>query len=120
MQITINRNGENYGPYSLEQVREMLDSGQAQPTDMGHVEGESEWVPLSELSKTCRKQRKSRPLSVHRIAIPIPQPVNTNMNFVSNANRTLVITVQVPANQTLKVEASAMATMSTNMVMKTK
>ena len=39
MQITINRNGENYGPYSLEQVREMLDSGQAQPTDMGNVEG---------------------------------------------------------------------------------
>lgn len=30
------------------------------------------------------------------------------------------LTVQVPSGQTLKVEASAMATMSTNMVMKTK
>ncbi|WP_221797163.1 TIGR00266 family protein [Oceanobacter mangrovi] len=30
------------------------------------------------------------------------------------------ITVQLPANETLRVEASAMATMSTNMVMKTK
>lgn len=30
------------------------------------------------------------------------------------------VTVQIPANQTLKVEASAMATMDTNLVMKTK
>ena len=62
MQITINRNGENYGPYSLEQVREMLDSGQAQPTDMGHVEGESEWVPLSELSKNLSEAEEKPPV----------------------------------------------------------
>ena len=30
------------------------------------------------------------------------------------------ITVKIPSNQTLKVEASAMATMDTNIVMKTK
>ena len=61
MQITINRNGENYGPIRLSKYAKC--SIQAtQPTDMGHVEGESEWVPLSELSKNLSEAEEKLPV----------------------------------------------------------
>ena len=49
MQITINRNGENHGPYALEQVREMLANGTLQPTDLAHYEGATDWMPLGQV-----------------------------------------------------------------------
>ena len=36
MQITINRNGENHGPYSPEQVRQMLEAGQLTRPHLEH------------------------------------------------------------------------------------
>lgn len=73
-------------------------------------------------------------------AAPEPQPPATNVTSAAAPPATQVlkpdprgmkfsvqgqpdyafVTVQIPANQTLKVEASAMATMDTNLVMKTK
>ena len=121
MQITINRNGENYGPYSLEQVREMLDSGQAQPTDMGNVEGKSEWVPLSKLSKNLSEAEEKPPVIGSQDSDTYTPTGEHEHEFRIECKPDFsYLTVQVPANQTLKVEASAMATMSTNMVMKTK
>ena len=49
MQITINRNGENHGPYPLDQVREMLANGSMQPNDLAHYEGAADWVPLHQV-----------------------------------------------------------------------
>ena len=45
MQITINRNGENHGPYPLKQVREMLANGSMQPTDLVDHENLRDDVP---------------------------------------------------------------------------
>ena len=52
MQITINRNGENHGPYSPEQVRQMLEAGQLTATDLAVAEGMSEWKPVGEVLGT--------------------------------------------------------------------
>ena len=43
MQITINRAGDNHGPYSLEQARELLANGTLQETDLAHYEGAADW-----------------------------------------------------------------------------
>ncbi len=49
MQITINRDGQQYGPFSLEQINAGLAAGQLVPTDMAWHEGLPEWIPLAEL-----------------------------------------------------------------------
>ena len=49
MQITINRGGENHGPYSLEQARELLGNGTLQETDLAHYEGAADWLPLKDV-----------------------------------------------------------------------
>ena len=49
MQITINRAGDNHGPYSLEQARELLANGTLQETDLAHYEGAADWLPLKDV-----------------------------------------------------------------------
>ena len=49
MQITINRDGENFGPYSLEEVRDLLANGTLKETDLAHTEGSENWTPVSTL-----------------------------------------------------------------------
>lgn len=49
MQIYISRNGQQYGPYSEEQARAYLASGELQPGDLAWAEGRGDWQPLSAL-----------------------------------------------------------------------
>ncbi|HBU59532.1 MAG TPA: hypothetical protein DEB48_06780, partial [Verrucomicrobiales bacterium] len=46
MQITINRDGENHGPYPLEEVQRLLANGTVQENDLGYYEGAANWMPL--------------------------------------------------------------------------
>ncbi len=49
MQITINRDGDNHGPYSIEQTRELLANGTLQESDLAHYEGAADWLPLKDV-----------------------------------------------------------------------
>lgn len=49
MQIYISRNGEQFGPYTEEQAREYLASGQLTAEDLAWQEGQTEWVALTTL-----------------------------------------------------------------------
>jgi len=49
MMIHISRDGEQFGPYSPEQVHENLAAGQLLPTDMAWYEGAGDWVPVTEV-----------------------------------------------------------------------
>ena len=49
MNIHISRNGEQFGPYSPEQVREYLAAGTLLPSDMGWHEGAADWQPITQL-----------------------------------------------------------------------
>ena len=110
MQITINRNGENQGPYSAEQVRQMLEAGQLTATDLAVAEGMSEWKTVGEVLGMSTDAPGASPGADQR----------DHEYVVEGKPDFAYVTVQVPGEQTLKVEASAMATMSTNMEMKTK
>ena len=73
MQISINRDGENHGPYSLEEVRNLLANGALTENDLALQDGATEWVPLKNipdvlegdtppvLSDTLSPQEKSGP-----------------------------------------------------------
>ena len=49
MQIFISRDGEQAGPYSVEDVNACLKDGTLLPSDLACQEGMEEWVPLSEM-----------------------------------------------------------------------
>jgi len=50
MQVHIDRNGERYGPYSIEDINTYLANGTLLPADLAWHEGLSGWVPLSQVS----------------------------------------------------------------------
>ena len=49
MQILINRDGQQLGPYTLEQVNEYLAAGSLSPNDPAWHEGLAEWVALNQV-----------------------------------------------------------------------
>ena len=49
MQIYINRDGQQFGPFTLEQVNDALAAGQLLATDLAFYEGLQQWVPLSQV-----------------------------------------------------------------------
>jgi len=48
-QIQISRNGQTFGPYSIEQVQQYLQTGEIQPTDWAWFEGAQNWMPVTDL-----------------------------------------------------------------------
>lgn len=50
MPITINRDGENHGPYTPEEIRDLLANGTLKEDDLAHEEGTDGWVPLRDLT----------------------------------------------------------------------
>jgi hypothetical protein len=55
MNITIHRDGHNYGPYSPEQVKEYLTAGSLLANDLAWHEGVSDWLPLSQVPELVTK-----------------------------------------------------------------
>lgn len=49
MHYRISRNGQEYGPYTLEDLQRYLASGNVLPTDLAKGETMTEWVPVSQL-----------------------------------------------------------------------
>lgn len=127
MQIHISRTGVAEGPFPVEQVRQMLASGELKPTDHVFHEGLADWVQASQSPLLTTPggppplPRASVPASTGLLATGYnADPRREFEHKIEGRPDFSFLTVQVPANQTLKVEASAMATMDTNMQMKTK
>ncbi|QHN04680.1 DUF4339 domain-containing protein [Granulicella sp. WH15] len=49
MHYQISRNGQQYGPYTLEDLKRYLATGNVQPTDLVKNEDMPEWIPVSQL-----------------------------------------------------------------------
>ena len=48
-QYLIAREGEQSGPYTLEQIRQMQTDGQLLPSDIAWTEGQEDWLPISQI-----------------------------------------------------------------------
>jgi len=76
--ITIHRDGSNFGPYTLEQINEMVKNNQILSTDMGWVEGGNEWQPISKLlpskptTQTKNKPSNSKKYEGAQISVKKP------------------------------------------------
>ncbi len=130
MQVYISRTGTQEGPFPVEQVRQMLASGDLLPTHHVFHEGLTNWVLASQspvLAGTPPPQPGGGPPPLP--AAPATGLLTSGYNpdqrrdfdyTIEGRPDFAFLTVQLPANQTLKVEASAMATMDSNLEMKTK
>ena len=49
MQVHIDRGGERFGPYSLEEVNAYLANGTLLPTDQAWEDGMADWVPIEQI-----------------------------------------------------------------------
>ena len=49
LSIHISRDGQEFGPYPEETVREHFEAGRFLPSDLAWHEGAKDWVPLGEL-----------------------------------------------------------------------
>ena len=50
MNYYVTHEGTQYGPFPLEQLRQMLAEGRIVPQDLAWIEGSAEWVPLSQIA----------------------------------------------------------------------
>ena len=56
MNIFVSRDGQTFGPYTVEQATEILQVGQLLATDFALYEGESEWKTLGNLLGATEQQ----------------------------------------------------------------
>lgn len=66
MQVWIGRNGERFGPYRDDEIRQWLRDGTCRPDELGWHEGMTDWRPLGELFPDDRPAASAVP--------PVPPP----------------------------------------------
>jgi hypothetical protein len=74
MNITIHRDGQNYGPYSLEEVKQQLAAGNLVPTDLAFIEGATEWTTLNLVPGALSGAPPPPPPKTSKIPPPPVQP----------------------------------------------
>ena len=72
MQLHITREGQQFGPYDLAQVNEMLAQGSLLPTDYAWYEGAADWTPLDQVPGITIPGAKPAPVE----AIPVTAVAN--------------------------------------------
>ncbi len=75
MHYQISRNGQQYGPYTLEDIQRYVASGNVLPTDMAKSEEMTDWVPVSQLLTPSPVATPSDPFGNPSYANPAPTPV---------------------------------------------
>ena len=61
MQIYISRDGEQNGPYGIEDVNAYLEDGTLLPTDLACQDGMTEWVPVSQIPGVGMSESSATP-----------------------------------------------------------
>lgn len=70
MPFQISRNGQLYGPYSLEELHRYLASGHIQPTDLLKDESMPEWIPVSQFVQSQTGSQTGFPTGSQAAAAP--------------------------------------------------
>src|ERR1700722_16104720 len=82
MAYTVSRNGQTYGPYTLEDLQRYVASGNILPTDMAKSEEMPNWLPVAQILGTPAAPQASvptaAPVNVQPPGVPYPDPPNLN------------------------------------------
>ncbi|HZY74461.1 MAG TPA: DUF4339 domain-containing protein [Edaphobacter sp.] len=83
MQYQVSRNGQMYGPYTLEDLQRYVASGHILYTDMAKDEETAEWLPVSQILGAPSTYAASVPYAYSPPAgIPYPDPPNLHWGLV--------------------------------------
>tara|TARA_B100001971_G_scaffold213785_1_gene248257 strand:- start:606 stop:1739 length:1134 start_codon:yes stop_codon:yes gene_type:complete len=61
MQVHIDRGGQRFGPYTIEQVNAHLADGSLLPSDLGWTDGMADWVPITQVSGVTTAEAATPP-----------------------------------------------------------
>ena len=86
MQVHIDRGGQRFGPYSVEQINSYLADGTILPTDLGWTDGMTDWVPVTQVAGVTSADAAAT------AAVPPPTPAPTTCDTALQGG--------VPATQT--------------------
>ena len=95
MQIYVGKNGQQFGPFSLEEINRKLADGTFAGTDLAWYEGAAGWAPLSGVAgvviaaaapaPTPAPAVTPAPTPVQRAPAPAPEPIRSNAPIVPSA-----------------------------------
>lgn len=90
----ISREGQNYGPYTLEDLQRYVASGNVLLTDMARAEDGAEWVPVSQILGTAPAPVPGAPLVPTGYGVPAaPAPVGGVYPDPPNLHWALVLVI---------------------------
>lgn len=73
MQIYINRDGQQFGPFSLDQVNQGLVEGQLLPNDFAFYEGLQQWTPLGQIQGVVVPGTVPAPIQAETVAVLVAE-----------------------------------------------
>jgi hypothetical protein len=81
MNLYLSRDGQTFGPYTVDQAREYLAAGQFFPNDYALFEGQTEWKPLGELlgTQTEQAEPEANPVPVEPVVEAVQTSVETTV-----------------------------------------
>src|ERR1043166_7810628 len=89
MQIYVARAGQQTGPFSLEEVRSMLDSGRIALTDLAWKEGLESWQPLDRVLNITPSPLANQPAPAsdalpEALSLNSSRPASFGIRFVAH------------------------------------
>ena len=91
MQVHIDRGGQRFGPYSVEQVNSHLAEGTILPTDLGWTDGMTDWVPVTQVAGVTFADAAAT------AAVPPPTPAPTAGDTALQGGAPAIQTAAKPA-----------------------
>jgi GYF domain 2 len=87
MPYQVSRNGQTYGPYTLEDLQRYIASGNIALTDLAKSEDMPDWLPVAQIvnipsAPTFATQPYAPPADYQAPDIPYPDPPNLNWGIV--------------------------------------
>jgi hypothetical protein len=76
------RNGQQFGPYTMEELQRYLGEGRLSLTDLAWTEGMQAWVALAQLPDLGQYAARTRPMAVAPVAAGYGHPVYQPQSMV--------------------------------------
>ena len=91
----VSRNGQNYGPYTLEDLQRYVASGNVLPTDMAKSDDMPEWMPVSQVIGGAMPPAGLSPAAPQGVTPPSYMPVAGAYPDPPNLHWALVLVIGV-------------------------
>jgi hypothetical protein len=91
----VSRNGQNYGPYTLEDLQRYVASGNVLPTDMAKTDEMPDWVPVSQVLNIAPAAVAVAPVAAYPVAAPAYAPTAVLYPDPPNLHWALVLVIAI-------------------------